>query len=128
MAKRNKPKGIGGQSNMLQQLQKVQQQMEIAQQQLSEETITATVGGGAIKIVMTGDQRCVNVEIDPDLVADVDIEMLQDLIVSGVNSALDQSRALQEEKLVLWQVDCPVTILVNHTEIVCPSSLTQFKI
>ena len=99
MAKRNKPKGIGGQSNMLQQLQKVQQQMEVAQQQLTEETITATVGGGAIKIVMTGDQRCVSVEIDPDLVEDVDIEMLQDLIVSGVNSALDQSRTLQEEKL-----------------------------
>ena len=99
MAKRNKPKAIGGQSNMLQQLQKVQQQMEIAQQQLTEETITATVGGGAIKIVMTGDQRCVSVEIDPGLVEDIDIEMLQDLIVSGVNSALDQSRALQEDKL-----------------------------
>lgn len=99
MAKRNRPKAMGGQGNMLQQLQRVQQQMEEAQQQLAEETITATVGGGAIKIVMTGDQRCVNVEIDPDLLKDADVEMLQDLIVSGVNTALDQSRALQEEKM-----------------------------
>lgn len=99
MAKRNKPKAIGGQANMLQQLQRVQQQMEEAQQQLAEETITATVGGGAIKIVMTGDQRCLNVEIDPDLLEDADAEMLQDLFVSGINTALDQSRALQAERL-----------------------------
>jgi nucleoid-associated protein EbfC len=99
MAKRNKPKGIGGQSNMLQQLQRVQQQMEEAQQQLSEETITATVGGGAIKIVMTGDQRCVSVEIDPDLLEDADVDMLQDLMITGINTALEQSRALQEERM-----------------------------
>lgn len=99
MAKRNKPKGIGGQANMLQQFQRVQQQMEIAQEQLAEETITASVGGGAFKIVMTGDQRCVSVEIDPGLLEDADVEMLQDLIVSAVNTALDQSRALQSDKL-----------------------------
>lgn len=99
MAKRKKPRGIGAQSNMLQQLQRVQEQMEIAQQQLTEETVTATVGGGAIKVIMTGDQRCVGVEIDPGLMEDVDIEMLQDLMISGVNSALDQARALQEEKM-----------------------------
>ena len=99
MAKRNKPRGIGGQSNMLQQLQKVQQQMETTQAQLADETVTTTVGGGAIKIVMTGDQRCVSVEIDPELLKDVDIEMLQDLIVSGINTGLDQSRALQAERL-----------------------------
>ena len=99
MAKRNKPRGIGGQSNMLQQLQRVQQQMEITQQQLAEETVTATVGGGAVKFVMTGDQRCVSVEIDPQLLQDIDIEMLQDLIVSGVNAGLEQSRALQSERL-----------------------------
>ena len=100
MAKRNRPKAMGGgQSNMLQQLQRVQQQMEEAQQQLAEETITATVGGGTIKIVMTGDQHCVSVEIDPELLQDADVEMLQDLIVSGVNTALDQSRELQAEKL-----------------------------
>ena len=87
------------QANMLQQLQKVQQQMELAQEQLAEETITATVGGGAIKIEMTGDQKCVSVAIDEGLLDDADVEMLQDLIVSGVNTALDQSRALQEEKL-----------------------------
>jgi DNA-binding YbaB/EbfC family protein len=99
MAKRNKPKSIGGQSNMLQQFQRVQQQMEEVQNQLADETITASVGGGAIKIVMTGDQRVVSVAIDPGLLEDADVEMLQDLIVSGVNTALEQSRNLQSERM-----------------------------
>ncbi len=99
MAKRNKPRGIGGQANMLQQLQRVQQQMEEAQNQLAEENISATAGGGAVKIVMTGDQRCVSVEIDPKLLEEADVEMLQDLILLAVNTALEQSRTLQADKL-----------------------------
>ena len=58
MAKRNKPRGISNQAGMLEQLQKVQQQIEAAQEQLADETVTASVGGGAIKITMTGDQHC----------------------------------------------------------------------
>ncbi len=99
MAKRNKPRGIGGQANMLQQFQRVQQQMEEAQNQLSEETVSATAGGGAVKVVMTGDQHCVGVEIDPKLLEDPDVEMLQDLILLAVNNALDQTRELQANRL-----------------------------
>jgi DNA-binding YbaB/EbfC family protein len=99
MAKRKKPRGIGGQAGMLQQLQAVQQQMEITQAQLAEETVTASAGGGAIKITMTGDQRCTAVEIDPALLEDADAEMLQDLIITANNLALDKSRELQSERL-----------------------------
>lgn len=89
----------GGQANMLQQFQRVQAQIEEAQSKLSEETVTASVGGGAVKVVMTGDQKCLSVSIDEELLKDADVDMLQDLIVSGVNAALDQSRALQAERL-----------------------------
>ncbi len=99
MAKRSRPRQIGGQPNMMQQFQRVQAQMEEMQNQLAEETVTASVGGGAIKIVMTGDQKVVSVTIDPELLKDADVDMLQDLMVSGVNTALDQSRALQSERL-----------------------------
>lgn len=99
MAKRKKPRGIGGQAGMLQQLQVVQQQMEAVQAQLSEETVTASAGGGAIKVTMTGDQRCKAVEIDPAFLEDIDAEMLQDLIITANNLALDQSRDLQAERL-----------------------------
>ena len=87
----------GGQAGMMQQLQRMQKQMEEAQAKLAVETVTATAGGGAIKVTMTGDQKCQSVEINPDLLKDADAEMLQDLVLSAVNMALDQSRELQEK-------------------------------
>ena len=88
---------MGGQGGMMQQLQRMQKQMEEAQEKLAAETVTATAGGGAIKVVMTGDQKCKSVEINPDLLKDADAEMLQDLVLSAVNMALDQSRELQQK-------------------------------
>ena len=87
------------QGGMMNQLKRLQEQMEAAQAQLAEETITASVGGGAVKVTMTGDQHCRAVEIAPDLLKHADAEMLQDLILSAVNMALDQSRKLQEDRM-----------------------------
>lgn len=97
----NRPKGMagGGGGNMMQQIKRLQEQMEQAQAQLAEETVTATVGGGAVKVTMTGDQRCKGITIDPELLKDADAEMLQDMLLSGVNLALDQSRKLAEERM-----------------------------
>lgn len=91
------PQRGGGQAGMMQQLQRMQQQMEEAQAKLAEETVTATAGGGAIKVVMTGDQICKSVEVDPEFLKDMDAEMLQDMVLSAVNMALDQSRELQQK-------------------------------
>ena len=90
-------RGGGQQSGMMQQLQKMQQQMAEAQEKLAVATVTATAGGGAIKVVMTGDQKCQSVEISPDFIKDADAEMLQDLVLSAVNMALDQSRELEQK-------------------------------
>ena len=96
----NRPAGqAGGGGGMMGQLRKMQEQMAAVQAQLAEETVSVTVGGGAIKVTMTGAQVCQGVEIDPELLKDVDAEMLQDMILSGVNLALDKSRALQEERM-----------------------------
>ena len=84
---------------MMAQIQRLQKQMEEAQAQLADETVTASAGGGAIKVTMTGDQKCRAVEISPDLLKDADAEMLQDLVLSVVNMALDQSRELAAEKM-----------------------------
>jgi len=89
------PKG----GNMMEQLQKLQQQIETTQAQLAEETVTATVGGGAVKIEVTGDQRCKAVEIDASLLEDADVEMLQDLLLTAINSGLDKSREMAAERL-----------------------------
>lgn len=93
----NKGPAMGGQAGMMQQLQRMQKQMEEAQAKLAVETVIATAGGGAIKVVMTGDQKCQSVEINPELLKDMDAEMLQDLVLSAVNMALDQSRELQQK-------------------------------
>jgi DNA-binding YbaB/EbfC family protein len=93
--------GMGG--GMMGQLQKLQQQMMEAQDKLAEETVEYTAGGGAIKIVMTGDQHCKSVTVDPELLKDMaaagDAEMFQDLLLTAVNGALDASRKLAEERL-----------------------------
>ncbi len=100
MAKRPRkpgpPKGMGG---MMQQIQQLQEQLLAAQEALKEETVSATTGGGAVKAVVTGDQRLQALELAPEMVADMDVEMLQDLIILAVNSALDQSRELATERL-----------------------------
>ncbi|HTX79765.1 MAG TPA: YbaB/EbfC family nucleoid-associated protein [Longilinea sp.] len=96
----NRPAGMGGgNSGMMQQIKRLQEQMEAAQAQLAVETTTASVGGGALKVTMTGDQHCKNVEIDPELLKDADAEMLQDLMLSAINLALDQSRQMAADKL-----------------------------
>jgi DNA-binding YbaB/EbfC family protein len=91
----NRP--AGGQSDMMQQIQRMQQQLAEAQERLAEESVTATAGGGAIKVTMTGDQRCTAVEIAPELLKDTDADMLQDLILTAVNLTLDKSRELQQQ-------------------------------
>lgn len=93
------PGGKPGGGGMLQQIQRMQEQMEAAQVQLAEETVTASVGGGTVKVTMTGDQRCKSIVISQELLSDPDPEMLQDLVLSAVNMALDQSRQLVSERM-----------------------------
>jgi len=95
----NRPASGGGQGGMMQQLQRLQEQMAEAQERLSQETVISTAGGGAIKVTMTGNQKCQAVEIDPALVKDMDAEMLQDLLLTAVNLALDKSREIQEKAM-----------------------------
>jgi nucleoid-associated protein EbfC len=91
----NRP--AGGQTGMMQQIQRLQQQMAEAQERLAVETVSVTAGGGAIKVTMTGDQKCQSVEIAPELLKDADAEMLQDMVLTAVNLALDKSRELQQQ-------------------------------
>ncbi|HEY3310847.1 MAG TPA: YbaB/EbfC family nucleoid-associated protein [Anaerolineales bacterium] len=94
----NKMPAMGG-NPMMAQLQKLQAQMAAAQEQLAVETVSATAGGGAIKVTMSGDQKCKGIEIDPDFLKDADAEMLNDLVLTAVNLALDKSRELQEKMM-----------------------------
>lgn len=70
----NRPVG-GAPAGGMGQIRKMQEQMAAIQAQLGEETVTASVGGGALKVTMTGDQSCKSVEIDPELLKDADAVM-----------------------------------------------------
>lgn len=94
----NRPKGQGS-MGMMGQLQKLQEQLQITQAQLSQETVSVSSGGGAVTVVMTGDQKCQSITVDPAVLEEKDVEMLQDLLLTAVNSALDKSREMAAERL-----------------------------
>lgn len=85
--------------NMMAQIAKLQEQMAAAQAEIAEAQVTETAGGGAVSITMTGDQKCVAVTVQEDVLKDADAEMLQDMLLTAINKALDSTRALSEEKM-----------------------------
>jgi len=84
---------------MMQQIHKLQEQMVQAQESLGDETVTATSGGGAVTVVVTGHQRLQSISLAPEAVDPEDVEMLQDLIIAAVNDGLERSQALAAQKL-----------------------------
>lgn len=84
---------------MMRQVQKLQEEMVKAQEDLGEETITVTAGGGAISVVMTGQQKVQSISIAREVVDADDVEMLEDLVTAAVNEALDRSQELAAERM-----------------------------
>lgn len=94
--------GLPGGANPMTMLQKMQQDMAEAQSSLEQETTEVSVGGGAIRLVITGHQRVQSVEINPDVIDLEDEEWLndlQDLLVAAVNQAIEQSQAMAAERM-----------------------------
>ncbi len=85
--------------DMMQQIQKMQADMQAAQAELANATIEATAGGGVVKAVVTGEGEVRSISIDPSVVDPDDVETLEDLVVAAVHEAVRQARALQQEKL-----------------------------
>lgn len=77
----------------------MQANMEKAQSELGELTVTGTAGGGAVTVVMTGTQELREVRISKDAVDPTDVETLQDLVLAAVNDALTRSKDLAAQKL-----------------------------
>jgi len=93
--KAKSPKG----SNLMAQVQEMQEQMAAQQEALEHERVSVTAGGGAITVVITGHQRIQSIEIQPELVDPEEVEMLQDLLVAAVNAAIEQSQAMAAQKM-----------------------------
>ena len=84
----------GNMSNLMKQAQKMQRQMEEQQKELEAKEFTASAGGGAVEVTVSGKREVLGVKLAEEVVDPEDIEMLQDLIVAAVNEAL---RKVEEE-------------------------------
>ena len=98
------PKGYGnGGANNIQQLarqaQKLQEDMEVASQELEAKEYSATSGGGAVAVTITGKMELTKIDIKPEVVDPEDVEMLSDLIIAAANEALRSAAKEKEEKM-----------------------------
>lgn len=84
---------------MMKQAQQIQKQMMQLQEELESATVETTVGGGAVKAVVSGKMKVESITIDPDAVSPDDVEMLQDLVLAAVNEGLDKAQQMASEKM-----------------------------
>ena len=96
MAKRGGfPGGMpGNMNNLMKQAQRMQRQMEEAQKELEEKEVTATAGGGAVEVTVSGKHEVTKIKLSEEVVDPDDIEMLEDLIMAATDEAF---RKLDEE-------------------------------
>src|ERR671937_3214103 len=86
-------------NKLLQQVGQMQQQMQKAQDELSNETVEASAGGGMVTVTATGAGEIKSIRIDPKAIDPADPEMLGDMILAAVNEALRSAHSLAESKL-----------------------------
>ena len=84
---------------MMQQAQKLQAQLAKAQEELSNVTVEASSGGGAVTVTMNGQQKILSVKISPEVINSEDAEMLEDLVLTAVSEAIAKSQEAAAEQL-----------------------------
>ena len=90
---------MAGNMKMMRQLQDMQSKMAQIQEDLGNQEVEGTAGGGVVKVRANGHQKVLAVEIEPDAVDPADVELLQDMVLAATNEALDRSRELAAGQL-----------------------------
>jgi len=83
----------------MRQAQRIQQQMEAVQASIAQKTVETSSGGGAVKVVVSGDGQVKSLRINPDAVNKDDVAFLEDLILSAVNQGLEQAKELSNKEM-----------------------------
>ncbi len=91
--------GGGNMNNMIRQAQKMQQEMERVQTEVSEQVVEASAGGGMVTVKANGKKEILDIVIKPEAVDVEDIEMLQDLVMVAVNDALKKADELMQSEM-----------------------------
>lgn len=87
----------GDMGNLMRQAQKMQEEMQKAQQELAEAEVTGQAGGGMVSVVMSGRHEVRRVQIDPEVLSD-DAEMVEDLVAAAVNDAVNKVSEMMQER------------------------------
>lgn len=85
--------------NMIEQVQKMQSDMERVKEELNKKIVTADSGGGMVVVTMTGGNDIVNIKISKEIVNQDDIQMLEDLVVAAVNKAFKATQSMVNEEM-----------------------------
>ncbi|HET6592748.1 MAG TPA: YbaB/EbfC family nucleoid-associated protein [Xanthomonadales bacterium] len=96
----------GNLAGLMQQAQKMQQEMQKAQEELARLTVTGEAGGGLVKVTMTGKHAVRRVEIDPSLLSDR--EMLEDIVTAAVNDAVNRVAATMQDRMAEMTAGMPL--------------------
>ena len=91
--------GMGNMQQLMKQAQRMQENMQRKQEELNAREFSAASGGGMVKVTVNGAREVLSVEIDPQCVDPDDVEMLQDLVLSAVNSALKEAASTVEQEM-----------------------------
>ena len=92
-------RGMGNMQQMMKKMQKMQKDMMAAQESLKDQTVEGTVSGGMVTAVANGDGKILDIKIKEEVVDPDDIEMLQDMVLTAVNDALEKSNNLKEDTM-----------------------------
>jgi len=98
-------------NKMMKQMQKMQKQMQDSQAELATRTVEASVGGGKVTVTATGAGDVVGIKISKDVVDPEDVEMLEDLILSGVKQAIEQAKAMASSEMSKLTAGLPPGLL-----------------
>ncbi len=91
--------GTPNMADLFGKMAEMQQKMADAQARLAEERVTAEAGGGMVSVTADGAGRILAIKLDPDAVDPDDLTLLEDLVVAGVNKALEASEAVRARSM-----------------------------
>lgn len=91
--------GLGNLGNVMKQAKKMYENVQKIQEELAQERIEATSGGGMVKAVVSGKGELLEVKIDPQVVDPDDVEMLEDLVITAVREALGKASEMEAERM-----------------------------
>lgn len=93
------PNQGGSRNDMMLKIQKMQEEMARVQQEVEEAEYSASSGGGAVEVTVSGKHEVLSVKIQPDVVDPEDVEMLEDLLIASLNEAIRKANDTMEREM-----------------------------